>query len=53
MSHSLYSRFAVGFFTLVVSITTVLMSPIQAQDRHAAHQPGGVFTDEAPPASSG
>lgn len=47
MSHSLYSRFAVGFFTLVVSITTVLMSPIQAQDRHAAHQPSGTLTDEA------
>jgi hypothetical protein len=46
MSNSLHSRFAVGFFTLVVSSTTVLMSPVQAHGQHGANQPGSTLTDE-------
>ena len=46
MSHSLYSRFTIGLFMLVVSITTVLMSSVQAQGQHGAHQPGSTLTDE-------
>jgi len=47
MSNRLASRFSAGFFSLIISFATVLMSASHAQTTHGAHQTGSAMPDAA------